>query len=136
MDFPTLLPTVRPNSSLVTYGGLGQWASVVAAGLTAGVALTTTYFGWRQQSDAQKRERHASEREAARAAEAAAAQQAAAVAAQQAAAVQNAVSVSSGVPGGMPRSAAGVAGMLGSPMVLAVGAGLAIVLALTLGRRR
>lgn len=134
MSFPVLFPTVAPNATPVAYGGLGQWSSVVAAGITAGVALTTTYFGWRTQADAQTRARHQAERDAAAQLAAAQAAQAQQAAAAQTAAVQLATSgAQAGVGMSVPQ---GAAGMLGSPVVLIAGVGIAVVLAVVLGRRR
>lgn len=136
MDFPVLLPTVRPNTTMVTYGGLGQWSSVVAAGITAGVALTTTYFGWRANRDTQTRARHDEERAVAAQLEAAKAAQAQQAAAAQTAAVQLATSGAQASGGAGLALPAGVAGMLGSPIVLVGAVGVALVVALALRGRR
>lgn len=134
MNAYALLPTVRPNASPVTYGGLGQWASVISAGITAGVALTTTYFGWRQQSDAQKRAEHQAERDAAAQLELAKAAQAQQAAAAQTAAVQTATSGAQGAS--TSPVALMTAQALGSPMVLLGGVAVAAVLAFALMRGR
>jgi len=135
-DFPSTAVQVAPNTTLVAVPGqLGAVSSVISATITGAVALTSMYFQWRQQHDAEIHAEHEAQREAARVADAQAAQLKALQMQAQTAAVQTATSGAQGASG--VTLSAPMAAALGSPMMLVAGVAVVGLLAVVLlGRRR